>query len=242
MIQIQQSMSYSWKIRRRLSSLEEETEREKNNTASQPRWHTAPRYYGPVPPRQHQLPPWHAQQNPGPPSMTPSHHVSATKSPPRPQQCQVYISDEEKRREIPGKARKGSHTIRNVQSIRAAQTGAAALVGGFLLCPIIPSRLSPRTRSPSKHTAEPSHPSPHASHHSSTASLPLPASPEQGGVTGGWRSTRRCAGAATAACAPSTATPSTSSSGPSRSTRKLPPCSLSTPSSSTSWDGARGLG
>lgn len=44
-----------------------------------------------------------------------------------------------------------------------------------------------------------------------------------GGVArGGWRSTRRCAGAATAACAPSMATPSTSSSGPSRSTRKLP--------------------
>jgi hypothetical protein len=51
---------------------------------------------------------------------------------------------------------------------------------------------------------------------------PPPSSLGKAAGSRGWRSTRRCGGAATDGCAPSTPMPSTSSSGPSRSTRKLP--------------------
>ena len=114
-----------------------------------------------------------------------------------------------------------------MQSTRAAQAEeqlprleASCLVPSTGYSP--PSLRGP---APQANPAEPSHPSPHASHHSSTASLPLRAASRLAGAAGsdgGWRSTRQCEGAPTAACAPSTATPSTSSSGPSRSTRKLP--------------------
>ena len=196
--------------------------------------------YGPVPPRQHST-----SCPPGTRSGTRGHLDDTI--PPRQRHAipiapvQVYICDEEKRREIPGKARKRSNAIRNVPHIRAAQAEQPASVGGFIPCPFnLLAHHLPAAPLPKQTPAEPSHPSPHASHHSSTASLPLRAASRLAGAAGsdgGWRSTRQCEGAPTAACAPSTATPSTSSSGPSRSTRKLPLCSL--PPSSTSWAAGR---
>jgi len=74
--------------------LEEETEREKKTT--RPVSHTAlptartSGLYGPVPPRQHNTScpaaPLARAAEPGATSTTPSHHVSATPSPSRPQQ------------------------------------------------------------------------------------------------------------------------------------------------------------
>ena len=118
--------------------MEEETEREKKTT--RPVSHTAlptartSGLYGPVPPRQHST-----SCPPGTRSGTRGHLDDTI--PPRQRHAipiapvQVYICDEEKRREIPGKARKRSNAIRNVPHIRAAQAEQPASVGGFLPCP-----------------------------------------------------------------------------------------------------------
>lgn len=205
------------------------------------------RIYSPVPPRQHNAScrlarMAHSSTLRGATATPRFHHVSAPKSPRSPQQCQVGVSDRErkkKRGKFPGRQEKDPTASGNVQSIHA---GGAPRSDAFLPPPstcyllasqpiLLGGRPSPCRPCPLPHlsqanTAESPTP-PTIPQLPRSRSEPLPASPEQeqeDGVTRGWRSTRRCAGAATAACAPSTPTPSTSSSGPSRSTRKLPPC------------------
>ena len=72
-----------------------------------------------------------------------------------------------------------------MHSTRAAQAEQPASVGGFIPCPFnLLAHHLPAAPLPKQTPAEPSHPSPHASHHSSTASLPLRAASRLAGAAG----------------------------------------------------------
>lgn len=162
------------------------------------------RIYSPVPPRQHNAScrlarMAHSSTLRGATATPRFHHVSAPTSPRSPQQCQVGVSDRERKKErkIPGKTRKRSNSIRE----RAVYPrGRSASIGRFPPSPFdlllasqpadppwwasisVPALPAPPPL-PSKHSRVT-----HASHHSSTASLPLRAASRLAGAGAGGRS------------------------------------------------------
>ena len=134
---IQQSMSYSWKIRRRFILLGRRNgEREKKQLGQ-----SATLPCPPLEPLVSTVPFHHVSTAPAArlarvaalvaTSMTPFHHVSATPSPSRPHKF-IYVT-RKKGEKFPGRQEKRSNTIRNMPHICAARRAQQQLtsVGCF---------------------------------------------------------------------------------------------------------------